>query len=201
VPPGTSEPGPRGNNGGITAAPTLSLENQPKPGIATRKIAMLVADGFDGATAETVRAALVKRGAIVEVIAPVLGPATPDAGSPLEADKTYQTAASIFYDAVFVPGGAASAAALRQIGNAVHFLREAFKHHKAIAATGDAVDLLAHADLGAAMLAGSKGGQVSEEHGLVTVRDAGGVAALADAFVDAIAKHRHWDRRTESVPA
>jgi catalase len=201
VPPGTSAPGPRGNNGGITAAPSLSLENQPKPGIATRKIAMLVADGFDGATAAAVRAELVRRGAIVEVIAPALGPVTPDTGAPLEADKTFQIAASVFYDAVFVPGGAAAAATLRQIGNAVHFVREAYKHHKAVAATGDSIDLLAHVDLGQAMLAGGKGDQVTADNGLVTVRDAGGLAALTDAFVDAIAKHRHWARNVDSVPA
>ncbi|HWO26653.1 MAG TPA: catalase [Kofleriaceae bacterium] len=201
VPPGTSAPGPRGDNGGVTASPALSLENQPKPGIATRKIAMLVADGFDGAAAGAVRAALVEGGAIVEVIAPVLGPVRPDAGTPLEADKTFQTAASVFYDAVLVPGGAASVAALRAIGDAVHFVREAFKHHKAIAAIGDAVDLLARADLGAAVLAGPAGDQVSADHGLVTVRGAGGVAALAAAFVEAIAQHRHWQRSVDAVPA
>src|SRR6185436_2641433 len=59
VPPGTSAPGPRTDNGGITVSPSLSLDNQPKLGIATRKIAMLVADGFDGAAAEAVRDELV----------------------------------------------------------------------------------------------------------------------------------------------
>ena len=83
----------------------------------------------------------------------------------------------------------------------MHFLREAYKHGKAIAATGDAVDLLARADLGAAPLAGSAGDPVSADHGLVTVRDAGDVAALADAFIEAIAQHRHWQRSVAAVPA
>lgn len=38
VPPGTSAPGPRTDNGGITVSPALSLANQPRTSIATRKI-------------------------------------------------------------------------------------------------------------------------------------------------------------------
>jgi len=203
VPPGTSAPGPRTDNGGITVSPALSLENQPKELIATRKVAMLVADGFDGEAAKTVRAELVRRGAVVEVVAPVLGPATPAAGAPLEADKTLKTASSVFYDAVFVPGGAASVAALQQSGDAVLFVREAFKHGKPIAAAGGAVDLLVLALLGKAMLAGeaSGGADVVSDQGLVSARADVAVSKLAETFCEAIAKHRHWDRSVESVPA
>ena len=203
VPPGTSAPGPRTDNGGITVSPALSLENQPKELIATRKVAMLVADGFDGEAAKTVRAELVRRGTVVEVVAPVLGPATPAAGAPLEADKTLKTASSVFYDAVFVPGGAASVAALQQSGDAVLFVREAFKHGKPIAAAGGAVDLLVLALLGKAMLAGeaSGGADVVSDQGLVSARADVAVSKLAETFCEAIAKHRHWDRSVESVPA
>jgi catalase len=214
VPPGTSAPGPRTDNGGVTASPALSLENQPRPGIATRKIAMLVADGFDGAAAAVVRAELVRRGAVVEVIAPILGEVSPGAGGAgsakggaggaLEADKTFKAAASVFYDAVFVPGGAASVATLQQIGDAVHFVQEAFKHHKPIAAAGEAVDLLVRAELGEVQLAGESAGAGSDvvsEQGLVSSRAAGAAAKLAEAFCDAIAQHRFWQRDVDAVPA
>jgi catalase len=204
VPPGTSPPGERTDNGGITASAALSLENQPKRSIATRKIAMLVSDGFDGEAAEVVRAELVRRGAVVEVIAPVLGPVAPISGAPLDVDKTFRTGASVFYDAVLVPGGPASAAALQQIGDAVHFLQEAFKHGKAIAATGEAVDLLVFAELGESALAGdaeNAGDDVVIDQGVVTVRAATGVHVLAAAFCEAIAKHRHWQRGVEGIPA
>ena len=206
VPPGTSAPGPRTDNGGVAASPALSLENQPKPGIATRKIAMLVADGFDGDAAAAVRAELVKRGAIVEVIAPILGEVSPasKAGAALEADKTFKTAASVFYDAVFVPGGATSVATLQQIGDAVHFVQEAYKHHKPIAAGGDAVDLLVLAELGEVLLAGEPTGagvDVVSDQGLVSSRAAGAAAKLAEAFCDAIAQHRYWQRSVDAIPA
>ncbi|MEJ7599976.1 MAG: catalase [Kofleriaceae bacterium] len=183
VPPGTSAPGPRGDNGGVASSQALSLEAQPKDSIATRKIAMLVADGFDGAGAMAVRDALVAGGAIVEVIAPVLGMVTPDAGLALDVDKTFRTGSSVFYDALFVPGGDASAKVLRANGDAVHWLREAFKHCKAIALAGAAGDLL---------------GQ-DPAPGVVIAQN--GSTDVAAAFVTAIGAHRHWDRATDAVPA
>jgi catalase len=201
VPAGTSAPGPRGDNGGITVSPALSLENQPRTSIATRKIAMLVADGFDGASAEIVRAALVARGAIVEVIAPVLGEITPEAGALLEADKTYRTGASVFYDALFVPGGPASVAILACNGDAVHFLQEAYKHAKPIAALGAAIDLLALSALGATVADDGDAVGVVSDLGVVTAREAAAAADLADAFIAAIAMHRFWDRAVDAIPA
>jgi catalase len=201
VPPGTSPPGPRGDNGGITASPALSLDNQPKATIATRKIAMLVADGFDGETAEHVRAKLVARGAIVEVIAPVLGLATPAQGKPVEVDKTYKTGASVFYDALLVPGGEVSASALQANGDAVHWIQEAYKHCKAIGMVGHGIELLAFAELGDAILAGEQTTDVTVDRGLVTARKRANVEEFTGAFMVAIAKHRHWDRDVDAIPA
>jgi catalase len=206
VPAGTSAPGPRGDNGGITASAALSLENQPRTTIATRKIAMLIAEGFDGEAAEVVRKVLAEQGAIVEVIAPVLGAIPAEAGATLEADKTYKTAASVFYDAIFVPGGALSVSALEANGDAVHFIQEAYKHCKPIAAVGEAVDLVILADIEDAVLADDEaaaGGAnaVVSDQGIVTSRAPKLTAELADAFVRAIAMHRHWSRDIDAVPA
>jgi len=202
VPPGTSAPGARGDNGGITCSAALSLENQPRTSIATRKIAMLVADGFDAASAEVVRAALVGRGAIVEVIAPVLGSIAGQGGACVEADKTFKTGASVFYDALMVPGGQTSIAVLEGIGDAVHFIQEAYKHGKPIAALGEAIELLVLAELGEPTLAGDDGtAGVASELGVVTARAAAEAPELADEFIRAIAQHRHWGRATEAIPA
>jgi catalase len=201
VPPGTSPPGPRGNNGGIIVSPALSLDNQPKDSIATRKIAMLVTSGFDGETAEHVRARLVSRGAIVEVIAPVLGLVTPDQGIALDADKTFKTGASVFYDALLVPGGELSASALQANGDAVHWIQEAYKHGKAIGMVGQGIELLAFAELGDAILAGEEASDVTIDRGLITVRKRANVEVFTGAFIAAIAKHRHWDRDVDAVPA
>jgi catalase len=187
-------------------SPALSLDNQPRNSIATRKIAMLVADGFDGVAAETVRAALAAQHAIVEVIGPVLGPVASDKGEAVEADKTYKTAASVFYDAIFIPGGEASMKTLEQSGDAIHFIQEAYKHCKAIAAIGEAVNLIALAEIDEARESGDAPGEnaaagVVSELGVVTAKAPAAAAALAAAFVQAIAFHRHWNRDVETIPA
>jgi len=206
VPAGTSAPGPAGKNGGITASAALSLETQPRTTIATRKIAMLIAEGFDGDAAAVVRKVLADLGAIVDVIAPVLGAIPAETGAALEADKTYKTAASVFYDAIFVPGGELSVAALEANGDAIHFIQEAYKHCKPIAAVGEAVDLVILAELEDTALADDEaadGGAMAvvSDQGIVTSRAPELVAELAEAFVRAIAMHRHWSRDVDAVPA
>jgi catalase len=94
---------------------------------------------------------------------------------------------SVLFDAVFVPGGARSTTALASDGAAVLFVREAYKHCKAIAAsgTGRAVVEAAGLDIQDVLTRGDANGQ------------------LAAAFVKAIAQHRDWAReaRAQRVPA
>jgi catalase len=189
VPPGTSAPGPRNDNGGITVSPILSLENQPKDTIATRKIAFLVAQGFEGASTMAMREALVGANAIVEVIAPVLGAIAPRDGAPLEADKTFLTAASVFYDAVFVADGS-NVGALADDPDAVRFVREAYKHCKPLAALGQGLVLCEAADVATS----TETAGVATNLGVVTAASSAAATQLADAFVTAIAAHRHWER-------
>jgi len=65
-----------------------------------------------------------------------------------QPDKTFLNSGSIMYDAVFVPGGARSIAALRGDGLALHFINEAFRHCKAIGAAAEGVDLLLASNIG-----------------------------------------------------
>ena len=188
VPTGTSAPGPRTENGGITRSPALSLDNQPRASVATRKVAVLIADGVDAAGVATIRAALVAQGAIVEVIAPVLG-----AG----IDKTLKTGASVFYDGLVIAGGAGAQALLRD-GDAIHWVREAFKHAKPIGAVGEGIALLARAELGVD-LAPEDGPDVVISQGVVTCGAPG--PAFAAALLQALAAHRYWARAVDAIPA
>ncbi len=192
LPPGTTPPTHRGDNGGLKSSPALSLENQPKTSIKTRKIALLAGGGFAAAEVRAVCGALLAEGAEVEVISNVMGVITGDDGSTMEVDKTFLAAASVFYDAVYVPGGAASLDALDDEPEAPVFVREAYGHFKPIAASGDAVSFLAAIPLGTVSLATSDA--VNDDVGVVTSLGGGAEKAFASAFVAAIAKHRHWDR-------
>jgi catalase len=63
-------------------------------------------------------------------------------GTGVPVDKTSQVAASVLYDAVLVPGGAAHVEALLELDEVERFLAEAFKHGKVIGAFGEARQLL-----------------------------------------------------------
>jgi len=98
---------------------------------------------------------------------------------------------SVLFDAVFVPGGADSVKTLGQDAMAVLFITEAYKHCKAVAATGAGVSLL---PVGKKNGTPAKAGAVEE--GVVAGGD-GDVAAVAAEFIRAIASHRAWSREAK----
>jgi catalase len=102
---------------------------------------------------------------------------------------------SIMFDAVLVPGGASCAEALLRNGDAAHFVLEAYRHCKAICVIGEGIELLRAAGIESA------GGPLPA--GVVAGRnDPATRLQLAQDFIAAIAKHRHWLRtHVETVPA
>ena len=54
-----------------------------------------------------------------------------------KVDHSFATVSSVLFDAVYVPGGARAEVLCRN-ADAVRFVKEAYKHRKAIAASGDA---------------------------------------------------------------
>jgi catalase len=158
-------------------SPALSQANAPRDSIATRKIAVLASDATDAGALAPVREALEGHGAICEVLAAHEGTI-----GPLAVDRQLTAASSVLYDAVLI----ADDGALAQDAYAVHFVREAFKHGKAIGALAGGRSLLE-----AAHLPGTQGVVGPETTGEAFVRE----------FFAAIAAHRHYDRDTDSVPA
>ena len=186
-------------------SPALSIANTPNapaPNIKTRKVAALVADGFDEASLNAIRKALTAGGAQLKIIAPHLGAVRAAGGGNVPVDHSLRTAASVLFDAVYVAGGEASAGVLAANADAVHFVDEAFRHCKAIAATGAGRDVLAASYLGLKGAVNTDGGEaVVSAAGVVTGGDRQ-AARVASAFVAAIAAHRHWEREADDrVPA
>lgn len=173
---------PRSETPDLKTSPRLSIvdnPNFPKDNIKTRKIAFLVADGFAEAAISKMKQALLTAGAAAMTIAPRLGIVTGDNGEKAKADFSFLTASSVLFDAVYVPGGDASVAALRKLPEAADFIREAYKHCKTIAASGAAVDFLESV--------------VSPGAGVITGSDAAAPKLAAD-FIKAMEQHRHWER-------
>jgi catalase len=104
----------------------------------------------------------------------------------------------VLFDAVYVAGGDASAGVLKAHADALHFVDEAFRHCKAIAATGAGQEVLAASYLGlkGAIDVTGDDNAVGNKNGVVTGGDRQ-AAKVASAFVDAIAEHRHWARETD----
>ena len=196
---GLPEPARIARNHGAMS-PALSVERNIIARADATKIAVLLADGFDDEHVKLVKDALDRAGAIVKTVAKT-AKVKSATGAELEVDKMFVTTSSVLFDAVFVPGTAAAAAALAREGMAVHFVREAFKHGKPVAALGDGVELVAPLELAGAKVAAKGSTDLRAEGGVVTQRGVPSGNAFGDAFVAAVAAHRHWDRDVDKVPA
>lgn len=179
----------------IEVSPTLSMINNPnfpKDTIKTRKIAVLLADGFDDDAVAEMSKALLTAGAAPKTIAPRLGVVTGANGTELKVDCSFLTGASVLFDAVYVPGGDASVDALRRQEEAQEFVSEAYKHCKAIAANGAGVGFLAKSLGEKFSETNTTGKLVAADKGVVTSR-ATVTPGFATEFIKAIAE-RHWER-------
>jgi len=186
---------PAGDNHG-RVSPALSQANAPADTIASRKIAILAADGVDSGDVAAVGEALTGAGAICEVVAARDGTLEAANGGPIEVTRALPTVASVLYDAVVLPGGERAAQTLSGDGDAVHFIAEAFKHGKPVGAVGAGADLLQ-----AARLRGVRPNGVSADHGVVVAASAAYHDEFSRHLIEAIARHRHWDRAVDAVPA
>ncbi|WP_367209263.1 catalase [Sphingobacterium sp. R2] len=175
----------------------LSMENTVKDTIASRKIAVLAADGVDASSLKIVTDAIQSEGGIVHIISPKLGQITGSDHKPIQVEESFLTAASVLYDGIYVPGGEASVNKLQSNPDAIHFLNEGFKHCKAIAADSEARPVL-DATYFLSNAPEFDGGSPLDA-GLIIEGD---VKSLADKFIKAIGKHRFWEReKKRKVPA
>jgi catalase len=183
----------------METSPALSMESNPATNgsaVATRRVAVLVANGVELGALRVVQQALQDAGAACRVVAAQLGFVATSSGQQLAVNHTFANMPSVMFDAVLVPGGASSAQALAANGDAVHFMLEAYRHCKSICVIGEGVQLLATLGVGA-----GQGGPAIPGV-LMGKNDPPARAQLAHDFLAAIARHRHWTRpNLEAVPA
>ncbi len=184
--------------GSLARSKALSMSENVLTSIKTRKIAILAADGVNEQSLMAVKEGLKSEGAIVDVIAPKLGLLISENDTEILVDKSFLTTASVLYDAVYVPGGTNSVATLEDDADAVHFLNEAFKHCKAIAADNDAKQVLRSTYFGR-KLPEDKSDETVVKEGIVI---SGKTDKLLSQFILAIKQHRFWEReKPRKVPA
>jgi len=168
-------------------SPALSLMNHAPGNIKSRKVAILVANGVDGAAIDAFKAKLASEGALAKIIGPSPAPVKTADGKMLPVDAAMDGMPSVMFDAVFVPGGADAAAAMAKSGEAKHYVLEAYKHLKPIVILGAARPLLASLGL-------------QSDAGLLEGDD---VAGVFGNFAQALGQHRVWAREAaaEAIPA
>lgn len=183
-------------------SPAVSMKDTVKNTIKSRRIAILAMEGVHGGELMAVKKALQDQGAHTKVISKALGTLKSVDGNDVKVDMPFITTASVVFDAIYVPGGKQSIEALKDMGDALHFLNEAFKHCKPIGATSEGVDLLMASDIKGTKLAEQSDSGVVADQGVISVRGAADLDSFSKSFADAIAKHRFWMRPQKmQVPA
>ncbi|MGI9086537.1 MAG: catalase [Chthoniobacterales bacterium] len=172
-------------------SPALSMANTLKDTIATRKIAILAGDGVDEVSLAAMKKALTSKGAIAAVIAPGGGTIKGSQGGEITVDFSLLNVASVLFDAVYIPGGAKSVSALQANAKTIHFVNEMYKHCKAIAATGEGVNLVRASSV--PVPNGPNNTKGKSDPALI-IDEKGDAKKISAGFIKAISQHRNWDR-------
>jgi catalase len=180
----------------VTRSPALSLMARPGDGtLRGRKVALLVAPGVHGASLSAVQAALVEHGAVARLVGTRIGRMPTSDGDTLDADASLENEPGFLFDALVLPDGDEGVAALAQDGHTMEFIKDQFRHCKAILSLGASRVLLAKAGLPVSMdKSHAQGGT-----GLVFADAAGAKAATAE-FIAGVARHRHFGREMDPPP-
>jgi catalase len=175
----------------VATSPALSLFARPGDGsIRARRVAILVADGVDGNALSVLAERLAAAGAVPRFVGSRLGQAESVTGEPIDVDVTMEAAPSVLFDAIVLPDGMDAIQHLMSDGRTLEFLKDQYRHCKPILALGAASDLLDKAGIPSTLPSGKP------DPGLVVGRP-GKSEAAGDAFMTALARHRHFERETD----
>jgi catalase len=171
----------------VKSSAALSLKALPGSGIATRKIAILVADGVEPESITELLGELTDAGAVPRLLGIRLGTIRGADGEDVEVDATLENSPSVLFDALVLPDGEEALEALSNDGHSMEFLKDQYRHGKTILALGTSSALLKKAGISLELPSGEP------DPGLI-VQSAVDFAVDAAAFIDAVAKHRHPER-------
>jgi len=175
----------------ITVSPALSLMALPGGGgIATRKVAILIADGVEGGTVSRIVDALTEAGAVTRLLGGRLGTVRSADGTAFEADATLENSPSVLFDALVLPDGIEAVERLSKDGHALEFLRDQYRHCKSILVLGASSKLLKRAGIFEVLPSGEP------DPGLL-VAEPRGYDSAAQRLISAIARHRHPERDSD----
>jgi catalase len=173
------------------SSPALDMDNLRKDALSTRKVAILASDGADDKYLTSLIADLKKENITCEIISTQLGDVKTSGGKKLPALKTLFNSSSVFYDAVYVPGGT-HIKFLSAKTDAVNFLNEAYKHGKPIGFDAGADPLISQTSFAAT--AGNAKENANANAGVVLNS---GRKNFNEAFIEAMRMGRFWEREMQ----
>lgn len=218
----TPEMAPRPNHG--KKAINLSQMDINKhfahtPTIKSRRVAILIGDGYDPVSFLSVKTALKTAGAIPFIMgtkrqAIYAEHEDQSTGRGVIPDHFYDGQRSTMFDAVFIPGGS-HIKTLGEIGQIRYWIAESFGHLKTIGATGEAANLVAgvlQRDVPQLDIADSSTDKVIESYGVVTshklhepqsltesIKIFKGAKDFLGVFFYQISQHRCYAREMEGL--
>ncbi|MDF9797375.1 catalase [Catalinimonas alkaloidigena] len=166
----------------LKESPALSiLKNTPKS-FKGRKIGVFLSDGADINIYKALKDEVEKEGAMLEVVAPMVGGVEASDGSWIKAKQKIDGGPSVLYDAVVILLSDEEVKTLQQESTARDFVADAFAHMKFIGYTSSAMPLL-------------------EKAGIAENLDEGCISLdnpnVASDFILACRKIRFWDRESK----
>ncbi|KAL4770838.1 catalase A [Aspergillus nidulans var. acristatus] len=207
------------DNHGKTSVRLSQLDFPPKaPGIISRRIAIIIGDGYDKIAFNGMKAAILAAQALPFVIGTKRSPIyaqgeDKNSSKGVVPDHMYDGMRSTMFDATFIPGGS-HVETLQKNGQIRYWIAETFGHLKALGAMGEAAQLVREV-LGNVMgvqVAGTDSDEPVEWYGVVTARGPESAESLSEGFKvlkDAgdftskffyqISQHRNWQRELDGL--
>jgi catalase len=174
----------------VRKSKALSLLALPGTGgVATRRIAILIANGIEGDSITAVMDALTQASAVPRLLGSRLGTVSSENGETFEVDSTLENSPAVLFDALVLPDGTEAVENLAQDGHTLEFIKDQYRHCKTILALGASSMLLDKLGIRPELPSGE------EDPGIL-------IEPSSDAldpknFIAAVGKHRHPARDSD----
>ncbi len=162
----------------------LSIVLNNKKLVETRKIALLVGSDTDAASLKTVQSALKAQGVGFELVVPQFSREKENTDASV-VEQSLSSTPSHAFDGVFALVSPKSYAKPKDVGLAVRFIGQAFKHCKTIGGIAASKGLIDEATFGMALKKDAPG---------VVIADGPQLTTSLNAFLKSLGEHRHWAR-------
>ncbi len=163
----------------LAASDALSILKNPVGTFAGRKLGVLITDGVDAKLVDALKAAIDAAGAVMELVAPMVGGVVASDGTRIVAHHKIDGAPSVVFDAVAILVGDEGVLSLLKLPPARDFVTDAYAHYKFVGFTDPAAKLFARVGLPDDL-----------DDGFVPLK----TARDAKTFVTTLGQMRFWDR-------